>query len=357
MLLAGEAGLDPKRRNPALSPSGRRLDVDVIVVGAGPAGILAANSAHRRGSRVALVSRGRIPAQTAADCKVTVAPPDSGVQQLLGHTAVGIYRDGRVVVAAPLDSALPATVLVGRELILAHGKRSCVPLVPGHDLPGVMEASSALALARMLKDQMQASVVIGTGAESVVAAALRAHGVAVIATASASTLTRIGGRAAVRFVEMAGNKLPCGVLVHAGPWRTDPGLAFQACAGGTLLLTAQDMPAHVSVAGSAAEPDDELLIGAPGALSEVAVCPCMDVTVGELTEAVQIDGAHPEMLKRATSCGMGPCQGFPCWETMRAVVRSSSGRSEPDRPTHRPPRRGITVEQAAGLDGLLELDP
>jgi hypothetical protein len=63
-------------------------------------------------------------------------------------------------------------------------------------------------------------------------------------------------------------------------------------------------------------------------------------------------------LKRQTSCGMGPCQGFPCWEAMDAVLQKALGRAgSSDRPAHRPPRRGITVDQAAGLEGLLELEP
>jgi sarcosine oxidase subunit alpha len=83
----------------------------------------------------------------------------------------------------------------------------------------------------------------------------------------------------------------------------------------------------------------------------------MDVTVGELLAHIEAGDTHIEVLKRATSCGMGPCQGFPCWQLMRAVVeRATGGNAGNDLPTYRPPRRGITVEQAAGLDGLLEVE-
>ena len=64
---------------------------------------------------------------------------------------------------------------------------------------------------------------------------------------------------------------------------------------------------------------------------------------------------HVEELKRQTSCGMGPCQGLPCWELMRGLMlKVSDGRHGDDRPSHRGPRRGLTVAQAAGLDGLVE---
>jgi NAD(P)H-nitrite reductase large subunit len=93
------------------------------------------------------------------------------------------------------------------------------------------------------------------------------------------------------------------------------------------------------------------------ALSHVAICPCMDVTVGEVLAAADTAQCHAEELKRQTSCGMGPCQGFPCWEAMEAVLRKAKGAGSSDRPAHRPPRRGITVDQAAALEGLLELEP
>jgi sarcosine oxidase, subunit alpha len=83
----------------------------------------------------------------------------------------------------------------------------------------------------------------------------------------------------------------------------------------------------------------------------------MDATVGEILAHVRAGQCHVEVLKRATSCGMGPCQGFPCWELMRAVIkRAAPAAVVDDRPSQRPPRRALTVEQAAALDGILELE-
>jgi hypothetical protein len=83
----------------------------------------------------------------------------------------------------------------------------------------------------------------------------------------------------------------------------------------------------------------------------------MDATVAEILSHVRAGESHVEVLKRATSCGMGPCQGFPCWEMMRAVIkRALPALALDDRPSHRPPRRALTVEQAAALDGLLEIE-
>ena len=84
----------------------------------------------------------------------------------------------------------------------------------------------------------------------------------------------------------------------------------------------------------------------------------MDVTAGELYCHIDAGETDPEVLKRLTSCGMGTCQGFPCWENMLALLAARIG-VEPEmfaRPTHRPPRRSITVAQAAGLAALVEPD-
>jgi sarcosine oxidase subunit alpha len=77
----------------------------------------------------------------------------------------------------------------------------------------------------------------------------------------------------------------------------------------------------------------------------------MDVTAGELLSHIDAGEDDPEVLKRLTSCGMGPCQGYPCWESMIALLASRTGNDPRHfaRPSHRAPRRSITVAQAAGL--------
>jgi len=88
---------------------------------------------------------------------------------------------------------------------------------------------------------------------------------------------------------------------------------------------------------------------------EALVCSCMDVTAGELLMHIRRGETDPEVLKRLTACGMGACQGFPCWELMLTLLAAYSEVDLPRaRPSHRPPRRAITVAQAAGLDGLVE---
>jgi sarcosine oxidase subunit alpha len=231
-------------------------------------------------------------------------------------------------------------------------------LVPGHDLPGVLDTHSALSLAPKLGPALGPAVIVGTGKRDTLADALRRRGVDIVACGPVSSLVRVEGRNRVTAVLLYGQRVACRTLIHAGPWRTDPALRFQACATGTLRL-AENVPTseNVELIGAAAEADEPYALGSLQALSHVAICPCMDVTVGEVLAAADTAQRHVEELKRQTSCGMGPCQGFPCWEAMEAVLRKAQGADSSDRPAHRPPRRGITVDQAAALEGLLELEP
>ena len=357
--MAGEVDIRPAFQSRATKPGGRRLDCDVVVVGAGPAGVSAANEARRAGSTVVLVTRGPKPGETASEFGITSSALDPEVTLLANHVATGVYRGGRVVLAVPPDPSQSATVLVCRRLVLAHGKRSCPPLVPGHDLPGVLDAHSALSLARTLGPALGATVIVGTGKRDIMADTLRRHGVDIVACGAVSQLVRVEGRNRVTAVLLNRRRVVCQTLVHAGPWRTDPALRFQACATGTLRLTESVQTSEdVELIGAAAEADEPYELGSLQALSHVALCPCMDVTIGEVLAAADTAQCHAEELKRQTSCGMGPCQGFPCWEAMDAVLQKVQGRAgSSDRPAHRPPRRGITVAQAAGLEGLLELEP
>jgi bacterioferritin-associated ferredoxin len=216
-----------------------------------------------------------------------------------------------------------------------------------------MEAPTALRLARRGID-LGRVVVLGTGAEVAVGDALRGTDQSVVAVSGIATLERILGRTRVAAADV-GHRVPCDTVVHAGPWITDPNLAFQASADGTIRLAKGALPANVRIVGAAALPDEPVHVAPLADAREAAICPCMDVMGGEIVDLMAAGMTHVEELKRQTSCGMGPCQGFPCWELMRALMRKvSHGKHGEDRPSARGPRRTLTVAQAAGLDGLLE---
>ena len=356
MFLAGEVSLSPRARPSRVVPKGERWDGDVVVIGGGPEGRHQANAAIAAGESVCLVSRSRRPGSFASALGTALPVLNPGVRLLVEYDAIGIYREGAVVVAAPHDVLKAPQVIATRRVVLAVGRRSIPPLVSGHDLPGVLEARLALRWAPALRSALGPAIVVGTGAEIQVARALSASGVRIAATAGVEDLNHIEGRRAVEGVWLRGSKITCRTLVHAGPWMVDPSLPFQSGASGTLRLVADTLPPRVQVVGDAASNDPPTRIKSLKSLADVAICPCMDVTVQEVSELINAKQTHIEVLKRSTSCGMGPCQGFPCWQHLRAVIESVTGQKYTDHPTYRPPRAGLTVAQAAALDGLLELD-
>lgn len=355
-LLAGVADVAPVDWNAAPIP-GTSLAPDLLVVGGGPEGIRAANAAAASGESVALITRGESPGRFAVAAGETLPSLSDKVQLFLATEVFGAYRDGRVILAAPVDGTGPAMAIRPGRVVLATGRRSMPPMVRGNHLPGVFDAHAALDLAarfRVLPGKRVA--VVGTGSETRLAARLKALGCKISHCGPVSALEKIEGGKRVKAIRAGGKRITCDALIHAGPWRSDPNLAFQISAEGAYQLLGQALPGYVSFTGAAALPAEAIPVpAAPD--SEALICPCMDVTAGELTHHIDAGETDPEVLKRLTSCGMGTCQGWPCWEGMLALLAARTGLQPDDfaRPSHRPPRRAITIAQAAGLSGLVEV--
>jgi bacterioferritin-associated ferredoxin len=357
--LAGVAR--PAARSSAPScPVGRRVDVDVLVVGGGPQGRRFANEAAAAGHRVALACRSAVPGAFARAMGVPLPEIDSRVEVVSGTEVFGVYREGTLAAGAPHDHRSGATVFSMRQLMLAVGKRSMPPLVPGAHLPGVMDAHSALRLAHDHGVRLGGAVaVLGTGGETEIAQRIESLGTPVVHCGSIRELRRVEGYGSVRGI-LVNARIACDAVVHCGPWAADPSLDFQAACEGLIRLTPGASAERVVVAKSAEQGDQSFMIGTEG-LKEALVCPCMDVTAGEVLERIAGGETDPEELKRATSCGMGPCQGMPCWLAMAALIDSrtipgDSPGAQDLRPSFRPPRRAITVAQAAALHGLVDPD-
>ncbi|PYE30302.1 NADPH-dependent 2,4-dienoyl-CoA reductase/sulfur reductase-like enzyme [Rhizobium sp. PP-F2F-G38] len=339
------------------SISGERMKVDCLVVGGGPAGINEANRRAARGETVSLVTRGDRLARFAGNVGAVVAPLDPQVRLFSGMELFGIYRGGALMVAAPHDNRHRAVVFDPRTAVLATGRRSMPPLVRGNQLPGVLDAHAAIQLVAVHRVMPGRRVaVLGTGAETEITERLASLGVNIVHCGPIEELIEIKGRSRVTAICVCA-EVQCDAVIHAGPWRIDPSLGFQASGEGMFQMQGHPLPSTLSVVGAAGLGDERIAASKhlhPGTL----ICPCMDVTAGELYCHIDEGEMDPEVLKRLTSCGMGTCQGFPCWEHMLALLAARVG-VEPDmfaRPTHRPPRRSITVAQAAGLAGLVEPD-
>jgi D-hydroxyproline dehydrogenase subunit alpha len=180
------------------------IDADVIVVGAGPAGIAAAARAAEGGPRVVLVDEspnigGQIwrhrPSEPAPALARgwAVRLDRSGARVLPGTSVVDAYGDedaGFVLAAERHDAPL---TLRGRQLVLATGARERFLPFPGWTLPGVVGVGGAQALLKAGMAVAGTSVVIaGSGPLLLpVAASLRAAGARVALVAEQAPARRV----------------------------------------------------------------------------------------------------------------------------------------------------------------------
>lgn len=133
--------------------------VDVVVVGAGYAGVAAANEVARRGASVLLVDEARARGGEARllsaaglededEERVRLSPP---VAYRRKTTALGVYRerpngevlDGGIVL---VHNAEGLCAVECDALIVASGVTGGAVAFPGNDLPGVITATGALVL-------------------------------------------------------------------------------------------------------------------------------------------------------------------------------------------------------------------
>lgn len=84
--------------------------------------------------------------------------------------------------------------------------------------------------------------------------------------------------------------------------------------------------------------------------ASATVCRCEDVTRGELDEAIGAGAVSTDQLKAWTRCGMGPCQGRFCGETVAGVLAAQTGRerSQVAAWTPRPPLRPVPIAALVG---------
>lgn len=129
------------------------------------------------------------------------------------------------------------------------------------------------------------------------------------------------------------------------------GLAAAADAGrgapGTNLLPERDRALRFADAVAALiRPRPGLLDAVP---DDTVVCRCEDVTRGEIEAAIAAGAREVNQLKHFTRCGMGPCQGRVCGETVAGLVaRHAGSREVAGRWSMRPPLRPVPLDALLG---------
>lgn len=74
------------------------------------------------------------------------------------------------------------------------------------------------------------------------------------------------------------------------------------------------------------------------------VCRCEDVTREEILALLDQGLTTAEQIKRATRCGMGPCQGKTCRHLLHQILAAAGASPESvDVPTYRPPTRAVKL--------------
>ncbi|WP_426504498.1 2Fe-2S iron-sulfur cluster-binding protein [Dactylosporangium sp. McL0621] len=382
---------------------------DVLVVGAGPAGLAAAEFAAAAGVRVLLCDEHpRDPA---------LVP---GATVLGRTTAFGYYDDNYVVAverrtdhlgfAAPPDMARERIWRIrAKRVILATGAHERLIAFPGNDRPGVMLAGAARTYLHRFGVPAGRRAVVFTANRSghEAAADLAAAGVEIAAVADARegrlvTGTEGGSELAAVFVD--GRRVEADLLLVSGGW--SPVLHLYSQAGGGLRYD-EDLGAYladgcrqaVEPAGAAAGRYEHDACAADGAAAAaralialgvpaespppvpagrpdppgsylwhagVAAAPHeafvdlqRDVTVADVRRATGAGLRSVEHVKRYTTAGTAHDQGKTSGLLTSATIGDALGAriAELGVTTFRPPYTSVSFAALAGRDRGERFDP
>ena len=255
--MAGLGRVDPHNRPPADNPK-INARCDLLVVGAGPAGLAAANAAARTGRAVILVDdHAEIGGQLihrggtidGADWREWAASVARAIEAAGGRvmtrtTAYGVYDDNLVSAwerREPLPDALWR--IRPKRIVVAAGAIERPLVVPDNDRPGVMSADAALVYLKPFGVLVGRRVVVATNNDSAyaVAEALAEAGAEVeildLRAAGPSSKARVTHGAAiegvvgargVEAVQEGGRTRDCDALLLSGGWTPTVHLYAQA---------------------------------------------------------------------------------------------------------------------------------
>jgi NADPH-dependent 2,4-dienoyl-CoA reductase/sulfur reductase-like enzyme len=226
--LAGLGRLPAATAPSGAPPAEERFDA--LVVGAGPAGLAAAEALAAAGRRVLLAEQDRIPGGRLRARLGRAGEPDlawagavagrvrgSGGEVALGAAVIGLWHDGGAPLALVHAADAGAIRLVRADrIVLCTGGNPQAPAVPGGDRPGVL---AARGLATLLAEHGVVpgarAAVVGAGDEAErVAERLAGAGMEVARVPSLDG-ARLAGRARVRAIVAPGGRVACDTVAVA----------------------------------------------------------------------------------------------------------------------------------------------
>lgn len=214
------------------APEVEHRKVDVLVIGAGPAGLAASTSLARAERSVSLVDSALLPGGTLRlfpslpTGEVSHQGPDdllaelaadansAGVELELGASALTVHREERVCWISTEGRSL---AVKARAIVLATGCREAMPIVEGIDLPRVLTGQAAAVLLNAGVLPGRNIVVVGSGnwAEAIAATSVAA-GATVKRLATAALQGLRGGSSVEVVATAAGERLACDAVVVVG---------------------------------------------------------------------------------------------------------------------------------------------
>jgi sarcosine oxidase, subunit alpha len=383
----------------------RFLFHDVVVAGAGPAGIAAALGAAEAGARVLLVEEDHAvgghlrwggPADLALlrELRRSLEAAER-VDVLVDSTVFGRYDQNWVGVheRAPADGEAVERLHKGRPrtLIVATGLLERPWVFPGNDLPGVLLSTAARRLVGLhaVRPGQRAVVLSANGDGDAAAEQLEAVGCGVVRVDARKghTVRRAMGRGALAAVELSdGHRIEADVLVTATGWTAQSSLLSMS--GIPLIFdmnASRYVPAEqertdvVATGGLVGDGSREQLVEHGAAVGRaagyqtaaVAAAPALspkshpalftsgtdgivdfseDVSAHDIRDAAHEGYSSIELAKRYTTATMGPTQGLYSVINTSAVLAEATGRSIEDTgtPTSRPPYSPVSIGALAG---------
>lgn len=380
---------------PASGEAWRRLSCNALVVGGGIAGLAAARELALAGRSVIVIDARRSREKVSAPddgAAAAAAALEAGCSILAETVCVGLYEKPRRALCVGTD----VLVIEHRELVVATGAYDRLLPFDNNDLPGIVGVRGLEIL--VAQRALTPACRIGVYGESTevdrALAALKSAGVSARWAAGPGDLSKAvegvtshqnvrlesaEGRARVEAVRLSGvGRLDCDLLVLGF---SQPGYELQLQRGARLDV--QGLPrklvpvisqAGLLVVGEAAGDSGEATVATDaarrthhwlrtgenlpaatvaathelcrGGHPDAFICPCEDVRVRDIRDAIAAGYNDIELIKRHTGAATGPCQGKLCHGNLMDCL--AENRLELRVPTQRPLVRPIQFARFAG---------